>query len=311
MRPMHGIPFRPSALCRASLLMLASSYKPPAVGSIHSGIVRALADYGAFVTIDGLAKDGLVHISQLDPSGGRVDAASNMVGVGDRLRVKVLRVDDGKISLSCRSIQQGAQAPTAMRLWVPAAVLGAPPDAEALERLDCVTFTYSRSSGAGGQNVNKLNTNCEARLQVDQSPWAEAVKARLRSRGGVSTAGVLSTVSDRHRTQSTNRKDALEKLAAQVKEAWLPPTVRKQRTGPSHKAKRKRSDEKRKVAQKKQSRSAARRGAFDWRAIVDGVIGAIVGGADLHCHWHWPSPQRPYARATPPAVREGMPCFSS
>ena len=70
-------------------------------------------------------------------------------------------------------------------------------------------------------------------------------------------------VSERHRSQSANRDDAPEKLRKLVAEAWLPPTVRRTRSGPSKKGSRMRLEEKRKASAKKQSRTASRRGVFE------------------------------------------------
>lgn len=68
------------------------------VGSVVKGIVRRLADFGAFVDIGGV--DGLVHVTDL--SWGRVQHPSDVVKVGDEIDVKILNVDPARerISLS-------------------------------------------------------------------------------------------------------------------------------------------------------------------------------------------------------------------
>ena len=109
--------------------------------------------------------------------------------------------------------------------------------------------------------MNKLSTKCEARLQLSSCSWPEGVVARLRTKA--TSGGAVVSVSDRHCTQSANRKDALEKLAALVEEAWRPPKVRRQYQGLSKAGKRARVDAKKKLSAKKQSRSAGKRGAFD------------------------------------------------
>lgn len=68
------------------------------IGKIYDGLVRRVADFGAFVEIFP-GTDGLVHISELDHS--RVGKVEDVCNVGDRLTVKVINVDrDGKVRLS-------------------------------------------------------------------------------------------------------------------------------------------------------------------------------------------------------------------
>lgn len=245
--------------------------RPPAKGVICQARVKSIAQFGAFCRMeDGV--DGLIHISQLNPDGGRATSVDQWLTVGDTVAVRVLSVDDGKIALTLRDVVQGAEAPGLLSNWMPAARLGKPPNAEQLESLGCVSFTYARSGGAGGQNVNKLNTKCEARLRIDESGWPAAVQDRLRAQRASTGNGDLIVVSERHRTQQANRKDALEKLAVRVAEAWYPPKVRQQREGLTHAGKRRRRDEKRKLSQKKSSRSAARRGAFDCATDADAPL---------------------------------------
>jgi ribosome-associated protein len=68
------------------------------------------------------------------------------------------------------------------------------------------------------------------------------------------SAGAVLVTSERHRTQSANRQDALEKLAVLVSDAWRPPKVRRQYTGISEQGKRQRRDDKRRTAEKKENR---------------------------------------------------------
>jgi polyribonucleotide nucleotidyltransferase len=76
----------------------------PEVGVIYTGKVVKTADFGAFVNFLG-SRDGLVHISELQP--GRVNKTTDIVNVGDQVKVKVLGFDDrGKVKLSMRVVDQ-------------------------------------------------------------------------------------------------------------------------------------------------------------------------------------------------------------
>ena len=76
----------------------------PEVGVIYQGKVVKTADFGAFVNFLG-SRDGLVHVSELQQ--GRVNKTSDVVNVGDAVRVKVLGFDDrGKVKLSMRVVDQ-------------------------------------------------------------------------------------------------------------------------------------------------------------------------------------------------------------
>ena len=76
----------------------------PEQGVIYNGKVVKVVDFGAFVNFLG-AKDGLVHISELAQQ--RVGKTSDVVNVGDTVKVKVLGFDDrGKVKLSMRQVDQ-------------------------------------------------------------------------------------------------------------------------------------------------------------------------------------------------------------
>ncbi|HVA15243.1 MAG TPA: polyribonucleotide nucleotidyltransferase [Stellaceae bacterium] len=76
----------------------------PEVGIVYTGKVVKTVDFGAFVNFLG-AKDGLVHISELAPN--RVGKTTDVVKVGDQVKVKVLGFDDrGKVKLSMKQVDQ-------------------------------------------------------------------------------------------------------------------------------------------------------------------------------------------------------------
>ena len=73
------------------------------VGSIVTGTVESLQNYGAFVDLgDGLS--GLVHISQISLK--RIKSPSDVLNVGDEVNVKIIGVKDGKISLSMKALEE-------------------------------------------------------------------------------------------------------------------------------------------------------------------------------------------------------------
>ena len=76
----------------------------PEIGVIYNGKVVKTADFGAFVNFLG-SRDGLVHISELMP--GRVGKTTDVVNVGDKVKVKVIGFDErGKVKLSMRVVDQ-------------------------------------------------------------------------------------------------------------------------------------------------------------------------------------------------------------
>lgn len=73
----------------------------PEVGEIYEGVVTKIMDFGAFVEILP-GKEGLLHISQIDNK--RVNKVSDYFKVGDKVIVKLLKIEDGKLSLSRKEV---------------------------------------------------------------------------------------------------------------------------------------------------------------------------------------------------------------
>ena len=124
---------------------------------------------------------------------------------------------------------------------------------------DKVLLSYSRSSGAGGQNVNKVNTKVELRLHIPSAhTWGlpSEVIHRLQTNEAsrINKEGYLILTSQEYRTQIQNKKDVLNKLQDIIKVAYVRPKVRNMRVGLSKVTKMNRIDEKRKNSMKKESR---------------------------------------------------------
>ena len=94
---------------------------------------------------------------------------------------------------------------------------------------------FIRSSGPGGQNINKVSTGVQLRFNILQSPsLPEDVKSRLASLAGsrLTEKGEIIIEAKRFRTQTKNRDDAIGRLIAMIRQAAQKPKVRK-KTKPS------------------------------------------------------------------------------
>ncbi len=119
-------------------------------------------------------------------------------------------------------------------------------------------FTYSRSSGPGGQNVNKVNSKVQLRWSVQNTQRLPvSVKLRLMEKYGqrITNDGDLIISSSRFRDQGRNVGDTLQKLRELILSVATPPKPRKTKRI-STASKRRRLDTKRKQSEKKQTRKS-------------------------------------------------------
>jgi len=106
-------------------------------------------------------------------------------------------------------------------------------------------FAFIRSSGPGGQNVNKVATAVQVRFNVDNSLLPQDVKTRLKHLAGnkVTGDGELLIEAKKFRTQEQNREDALNRFIDLIQRAFKKPKTRR-KTKPTKAAKEKRLQEK-------------------------------------------------------------------
>lgn len=126
---------------------------------------------------------------------------------------------------------------------------------------DEVVFTAIRAQGAGGQNVNKVSSKVELRIDLDRIeglPEDARLRLRVALRNRLDAEGLWIIVSDRTRDQLKNLEDAREKAIAALRAALVRPVPR-HATRPTRGSQERRLDAKRRASETKR----ARRGGFE------------------------------------------------
>jgi len=144
-----------------------------------------------------------------------------------------------------------------------------PPDPSSAPRLAVpareLTITFARSSGAGGQNVNKVSSKAVLRWPVHASrAIPDDVRTRFAERFAtrITTAGDLVLTCDRHRDQGRNVAECIARLNAMLDAVATPPRPRK-KTRPRRAAVERRLANKRAQSERKAARRAPGPGAAD------------------------------------------------
>jgi ribosome-associated protein len=118
-----------------------------------------------------------------------------------------------------------------------------------------LAFRFSRSSGPGGQNVNKVSTRVTLLLDIANChAFTEAQKTRIgaRLKTRISKDGVLRVISQRHRTQAANKEAAKTKLIELLADALETKPHRRKTKTPAYAIRRRLEEKKRRGMLKKQ-----------------------------------------------------------
>ncbi len=130
-----------------------------------------------------------------------------------------------------------------------------------------IEFSFARSSGPGGQNVNKVNSKAVLRWCPQTSEaLSEEGKARVLEKlgGMLNQEGEIVISSDRYRDQPRNKADCIKILEEKLAQALFVPKKRK-KTKPSYSSQKRSEKSKKKHSEKKQGRTSwsARKSRFE------------------------------------------------
>ena len=120
---------------------------------------------------------------------------------------------------------------------------------------EALSERFLAATGPGGQNVNKVATACQLRVDVFKLGLSPEAYSRLKDIAGsrMTSGGELIITARNYRTQEANREDARARLAEMIAKAHMIPRKRKA-TRPSKAAKAKRVDQKKQRSEVKRGR---------------------------------------------------------